>query len=191
MKEILLTFILIVNQPNCLTVPEAKKAQAIAVAKLNTLSPYKFKSRLIRMRDPFPDTNKGIERLVAWNNYFLANKSRATYIHVFDVARDERLAGIAFLCQPVKRTNQVSITMQRFAEVGKYKTTITGIAAAHEIGHQLGFQHVGIFGGDSSWVSIMDEALFQYRFVRHVRRFFFVDKPDALEEFGCKENFRR
>lgn len=191
MNEILLTFVLIVGQPNGLTVPEARKAQQIAVDKLNTLTPYTFKSRLIRMRDPFPDTNKGIERLVAWNNYFNRKKSRATYIHVLDVARDERLAGIAFLCQSVKRKNQASISMQRFAEVGKYKTTITGIAAAHEIGHQLGFQHVGIFGGGNSWISIMDEALFQFRFVRHVRRFFFYDKVSDLEYLDCKQNFRK
>jgi hypothetical protein len=186
-KTILLTFILIVNQPNGLTVPEARKAQQIAVDKLNTLHPFKFRAtRLMRMRDPFPDTSSGIDRIYAWNNYFRRKSGGANYIHVFDVNRDPRLAGLAFVCQPVRLRRQVSITMQRFAEVGKYKTTPTGISAAHEIGHQLGFDHVGLW--EEKYISIMDEALYSYRFVKHVRRFFFVDMPDVLGELGCSVN---
>lgn len=161
---------------------------AIAVAKLNTLTPYKFRAtRLKRMRDPFPDSDSGIDRIYAWNKYFMRKTGGANYIHVFDVARDPRLAGLAFHCQPLKSRRQVSISMQRYAEVGKYIATPTGITAAHEIGHQLGFDHVGLWG-DTSEISIMDEALFAYRFVRHVRRFFFYDMPDVLAEFGCEEN---
>lgn len=186
MKTVLLTFILIVNQPNGLTVPEARKAQAIAVQKLNTLTPYKFKSRLIRMRDPFPNEDNGVLRLIAWNNYFLRKKTRATYIHVLDVARDSELAGIAFKCQPVTKKNQVSISMQRFGDVGKSKITITAMTMAHEVAHQLGFDHVGIWGG--KLISIMDEGLFAYRFVRSVKRFFFVDKPEVLDQMGCEVN---
>jgi hypothetical protein len=185
---ILLSFVLVTNQPNGLTVPEAKKSMEITVAKLNTLSPYKFRAgRLRRIRDPFPDKHTGLDRIVAWNNYFNRRRTSATYIHVFDVNRDPKLAGLAFLCQPLKRKNQVSISMQRFAEVGKYKTTPTGISAAHEIGHQLGFDHVGVYW-DTNHISIMDEALYAYRFVKHVRRFFFYDMPDVLGEFGCSVN---
>lgn len=183
MKTILLTFILIVNQPNGLTVPEAKQAVKVAVAKLNTLSTkVRFRAMsLKRMRDPFDDSN-GYIRIAKWNNYFMRRHSAANYIHVFDVNRDVTLAGVAYLCQPFSKRKQVSITMQQRDGTPTYH----GVAAAHEIGHQLGFDHVAFYFDD--YVSIMDWDLFAYRLLRHARRFAFADPMEDLEYFDCKAN---
>ncbi len=182
-NTILLSFILVVGQPNGMTVPEARKAMEVAVDKLNTLKPYTFKAlSLIRMRDPFMDKDEGAERLVAWNNYFTRRHNAATYIHVFDVNRDTRIAGVAFHCQSLKRRKQVSVSLNKESSL-----TFKGIVAAHEIGHQLGFEHAGVY--DKPW-SIMDEFIYMFKNIRHTRWFAFVDRISDLKYMGCKENGR-
>jgi hypothetical protein len=191
MKTILLSFILITNQPNGLTVPEARASAKIAVEKLNTLTPYKFKLlKIIRMKDPFRNTTDYFERLGKWNKLMAKKRNAATYIHVWDKPSDPTTAGIAYFCDPVVKKGQVSISRNVSFDVD-YNTSIKnfpGLTAAHEIGHQLGFTHVGIH--DDYMISIMDEDLFWYRFARNLKRFLFYDKVDALKEFGCAINAR-
>jgi hypothetical protein len=165
-------------------VPEARKVVKVAVDKLNTLSTkVKFKALpLRRMRDPFPTENSGYRRIAKWNNYFMRRHNAGNYIHVFDVDRDMELAGVAFLCQPMHRRKQVSLTFPQLDTSIAYR----GAATAHETGHQLGFDHVSFF--DGSEISIMDWSLYAYRFVRHARRFLFIDDMSVLDQLDCKVN---
>lgn len=186
---ILVSFILVVGQPDGMTVPEARKASTIAIEKLNTLSPLRFKSLgVTRMRDPFVGESDGYRRLAFWNKKFAKNKGAANYVHVFDRTKVEGLSGIAYECQPSTKRGQFSLTFNPASEDGTSLVVYNGIVAAHEIAHQVGFQHVTAYL--KSLISIMSFDLWWYRFTRHASKFFFYDGVDALPEFGCKVNFR-
>ena len=190
MKAILISFLLVINQPDGLTTTQAIRAGRIAVRKLNTLTPYRFIYKGVKtVEDPFPKTLDGVSRLKNWNAFVKETKTDSTYVHVFDAWTDKRFKGLAYQCQPLKNKKQVSITMPLAVEKGVDTSLFAGVSAAHEIGHQIGFPHVG-FEGEEEKISIMDEFLSVYRFITNIKNFIFYDKVKDLKELGCKVNFK-
>ncbi len=192
MNEILISFILVINAPSPMTMTEAKKASVVSIQKLNTLYPFKFKaSRIIKMRDPFPDEVDGYKRLPLLNSRIQrSNTVKGTYATVFDRGDIKGILGLAFLCQSLDLKKQVSLVVPSTDAKGIPLPRFTGLVAAHETGHQLGFPHVSIF--DNFFISIMSFDLAKYRYIpMTLKRFIFYDKTDLLPELNCKQNTPR
>ncbi len=189
MNEILISFVLITNLTFGMSTADAKKASIVSVQKLNTLKPFKFKaSRIIKMRDPFPFELDGYKRLAMINSRIQRiNRIRGNYVTVIDRSDIAGLLGIAYMCQPRELRKQASLVFHPRDVNNKADAKFTGIIAAHETGHQIGFPHVNIF--DKFFISIMSFDISAYRYIStQLKRFVFYDKPDALAEFNCSQN---